>query len=167
MVKALKFKQKGLISEDNKGKELGAITYNYSVLENGKEDNHPTIVHLQFFSTNNIQKLTTPTLVKDVITVILELFNNEAWLIEWIIHKDNPAKAACRAFCDVMGGRKSDKIFFASIDRRDETIWEEYMICRDDFLEKNFTGSIDDMVKIIAAKTNKLKRKYKNPENYL
>ncbi|MDR3046072.1 MAG: hypothetical protein LBU51_00460 [Bacteroidales bacterium] len=141
------------------------MEYSYSVFENGETVTSPYFAHLQFFSTNDIEKLTTPTLVKDVITVILEFFiNNNANLVEWIVHKDNPVGLACRAFCDVMGGIKSDKIYLPPdniADNIDENIWEEYIITREGFLGNNFTGSIEDIVKIIVTKTNKLKRKYK------
>jgi len=162
MLKRIYYLPQMVTSIDNNGKEIGFIDYYYSVDEDKNEMRNPIIKHFQLWREPSITKL-TPSLIKDTLELIIEFFTTKnISLLEFIVHKDNPVKFACRAFCEIMGGKRSDKIYFNSENGLiDENIWEEYIITDKNFLENNFSGTINDIIKLIVIKTNTLKRQYK------
>ena len=165
MLKRIYFKPQMKTCMDNNGKEIGYVDYYYSVDEDKNEMQKPIIKYFQFWSEPDREQL-APLLIKDVLELIIELFTvKNISLLEFIIHKDNPVKQACRAFCEVMGGKQSDKIYFDSENGPiDPYIWEEYIITNKDFLENNFSGTINDIIKLIVIKTNTLKKQYKSTQ---
>jgi len=118
------------------------------------------IKHIQIFSLIKNIDLPNPILVKEAITWFVDLFiNDKADSVEYLVAKGSPAEYACRAFCYVMGGEKTEMKLFNTEDKRHE--WEEFIILKNGFKNKKYKGSIDDIVKVIVHETNILKRQYK------
>jgi hypothetical protein len=163
MLEDISFERKILSCKDNRGKNLGLLEYEYSVPDS------QVIIHLRVISVNNIAKLTTPTIIRDAIEVIVGFFEKKnTEMVEFLVRADNPVEFACRAFCEIMGGNKSEKVFFHQVlnpfdnsysDIRDDLhTWEEFIITKSGYKGQYFCGTIDDIVKTIVHKTNILKR---------
>jgi len=147
-------------TDENVKDTLGYIDY-YQQYDDGKYN----IINVRTWLVKDKVNKNNPVHVKETLKWIVDLFlNDKARMVQYIVPKESTAYYACDAFCEVMGGKRSEKIKYEMKNEQLQNEWTriEFIITLSGFKEKKYEGSIEDIIKIILHKTNLLKREYKN-----